>query len=103
MHESSAYSSKSDLEACFKSFMDKRNSKGPKMEHHSSNLLHLKMIYLTVCLEKPMCSILFKRNVWFIVSNAFCKSIKTIPVSNPQSKPVRILSVKKDKQKFVEW
>ena len=35
--------------------------------------------------------------------HAFCRSIKIIPVSKPSSKPFRILSVKKDKHRLVEW
>ena len=38
-----------------------------------------------------------------IVSNAFCKSIRTIPVSGPESKPFVILSWRYEKQVSVEW
>ena len=41
--------------------------------------------------------------LWSIVSNAFCKSIRTIPVRRPESKPFVILSWRYDKQVSVEW
>ena len=41
--------------------------------------------------------------LWSIVSNAFCKSIRTIPVRRPESKPFVILSCRYDKQVSVEW
>ena len=48
--------------------------------------------YLTVWSEKPIMLNLFKSMSWLIVSNAFWRSIKIIPVSNPSSKPFKILS-----------
>ena len=41
--------------------------------------------------------------LWSIVSNAFCKSIRTIPVRRTESKPFVILSWRYDKQVSVEW
>ena len=52
--------------------------------------------------EKPIASSFYNKNSWFIVSKAFCRSIKIIPVSKPSSKPFRILSVKKDRYRLVE-
>ena len=40
---------------------------------------------------------------WSIVSNSFCRSINIIPVNKPSSNPLKLLSVKKDKERFVEW
>ena len=40
---------------------------------------------------------------WFIVSKAFCKSMRIIPVSRPESKPVNILFVKYESEVSVEW
>ena len=44
--------------------------------------------------ENPIEDIFFNKMLWFMVSNAFCKSISIIPVKRPESKPVRILSVR---------
>ena len=40
---------------------------------------------------------------WSIVPNTFCRSINVIPVNKPLSNPFKILSVKKDKHRLVEW
>ena len=40
---------------------------------------------------------------WFIVSKAFCKSMRIIPVSRPKSKPVNIPFVKYESEVSVEW
>ena len=40
--------------------------------------------------------------LWSIVSNAFCKSVRTIPVRRTESKPFVILSWRYDKQVTVE-
>ena len=40
---------------------------------------------------------------WFIVSKAFCKSIRIIPVSRPESKLVNILFVKYENEVSVPW
>ena len=40
---------------------------------------------------------------WFIVLKAFCKLMRTIPVSRPESKPVNILFGKYESEVFVEW
>ena len=40
---------------------------------------------------------------WSIVLKAFLRSIKIIPVNQLLSNPFKILSAKKDKQRFVEW
>ena len=37
------------------------------------------------------------------VSKAFWRSVKIIAVNKPLSNSFKILSVKKDKQRFVEW
>ena len=41
--------------------------------------------------------------LWSIVSNAFCKSIRTIPVRRPELKPFVILSCRYDKEVSVKW
>ena len=56
----------------------------------------------TVELEKPRQFILPRRMPWSIVSKAFCRSINTIPVSNPFSKPVQTLSVRYDRQVSID-
>ena len=40
---------------------------------------------------------------WFIVSKAFCKSMRIIPVSRPESKPVNILFVKYESEVGPVW
>ena len=40
---------------------------------------------------------------WSIVLEAFCKSIRRIPVRRPELKPFVILSWRYDKQESVEW
>ena len=45
----------------------------------------------------------FKSMSWLIVSNAFWRSIKIIPVTKPSSKPFKILSFKKERHVSVEW
>ena len=40
---------------------------------------------------------------WSIVSNAFCKSIQTIPIRRPETNALVTLSWKYDKQVYVEW
>ena len=52
--------------------------------------------------EKPIASSFFNMISWFIVSKAFCRSTKIIPVSKPSPKPFRILSFKKDRHRFVQ-
>ena len=41
--------------------------------------------------------------MWFIVSNAFCRSIRMMPVKTPLSKSFTILSLRNDKNRSVEW
>ena len=38
-----------------------------------------------------------------MVPKAFCKSMRIIPVSRPESKPVNILSVRYEREISVEW
>ena len=38
-----------------------------------------------------------------MVSKAFCRSMRIIPVNRPESKPVSILSVKYAREVSVEW
>ena len=45
----------------------------------------------------------FKSMSWLIVSNAFWRSIKIIPVTKPSSKPFKILSFEKERHVSVEW
>ena len=40
---------------------------------------------------------------WSIVSKAFCKSMRIIPVSGPESKPVNNLFVKYESKVSAEW
>ena len=40
--------------------------------------------------------------LWSILSNGFCKSVKTILVRRPESKPFAVLSRRYDKQESVE-
>ena len=47
---------------------------------------------------------IFRSNIlWSIISNAFWRSINITPVRRPESKPLDILPVKKDRQKSIEW
>ena len=53
--------------------------------------------------KKPIASRFFIKISLFIVSKAFCRSIKIIPVSSKSSsKPFRTLSVKKDRHSLVK-
>ena len=49
------------------------------------------MYHAIVFPAKPRHLIFSRRMLWSIVSNAFWRSIKTIPVSNPSSKPILVL------------
>ena len=51
---------------------------------------------------KPIVCNLPRRISWFIVLKAFWRSISTIPVKSPLSKP-SILSLTEERQKLVEW
>ena len=53
--------------------------------------------------EKPRYFIFFIKIWWSMVSNAFCKSIKIIPVKRPFSNPVVILSVRCPRQVLVKY
>ena len=58
---------------------------------------------LTECLEKPVAYNFCRRMSCSIVSKAFCKSIKIMPVIETWSKRFGIFSFKKEKQKLAEW
>ena len=55
------------------------------------------------CLEEPIAYNLCSTMSWSIVSMAFFKSIKIIPVIKTWSTSLRILSFKNERQKLVEW
>ena len=44
-----------------------------------------------------------QQNLWFIMSNAFWRSISIIPFRKPSSTFFKILPVKSAKHRFVEW
>ena len=52
--------------------------------------------------QKPRKGIFLIKMLWSIVSNTFCKSIRTIPVWKLESKLFVILSWRHDKQESVE-
>ena len=62
------------------------------------------MIETIVCIgrKKSRDSRFFNNICCFFESKTFCGLIKIIPVSKPSSKPLRILSVKKDKHRLVK-
>ena len=110
---SSAYNNSSELTACGISFTYKRKSNGPRIEPSGTPqdnlpgeeyflptftindlLVRYELNQSIVDVEKPRYFILSRRMPRSIVSKAFCRSIKTIPVSNPSSKPVWTLLVK---------
>ena len=45
----------------------------------------------------------FKSMSWLIASNAFWRSIKTLPVIKPSSKPFKTFSFQKEGHVSVEW
>ena len=59
--------------------------------------------HATVFSEKPIVCNLPRRISWFIVSKDFWRSISIIPVKIPLSKPFSILSLRKERQRSVEW
>ena len=58
--------------------------------------------HLTVSSEKPIMLNSLNSISWLIVSNAFWRSIKIIPVSKMSSKPFKILSFKNERHVSVE-
>ena len=90
-----------------------KKSSGPKIEHCGTphvidalyefvfSILIINFLFerydeyhLIVSSEKPRKSIFLIKMLWSIVSNAFCKSIRTIPVRRPKLKPFVILSLR---------
>ena len=68
------------------------------------NFLYERYVYhLIFSSIKPRKDIFLIKMLWSIVPSAFCKSIRTIPVKRPESKPFVILSWRYDKQVSVEW
>ena len=59
--------------------------------------------HFVTSLEKPIYFIFSISILWSIVSKAFCKSIKIIPVNNPESNPFATLSCRYERQESVEW
>ena len=52
-------------------------------------------LYQTITSRENPNNGIFRSNIlWFIVTNAFWRSIKIIPVRRPESKPLDILPVK---------
>ena len=93
--------------------MDKRNKKGPKIDPCGtpySILALLEYLFLIFTqkhqlekfswnhiiewFENPREAIFLRRLSWLIVSNAFWKLMRIIPVSRPESKPDDVLSVR---------
>ena len=93
--------------------MDKRNKKGPKIDPCGtpySILALLEYLFLIFTqkhqlekfswnhiiewFENPREAIFLRRLSWLIVSDAFCKLMRIIPVSRPESKPDDVLSVR---------
>ena len=110
--ESSACRNKSQFTTCFISVTYKRNSKGPKIDPcgtpHSVFAVpeYLFLIFTRKLLserydwnhiikwfENPRETIFLSRMQWFVVSKAFCKSMRIILVSRPELKPVNILLI----------
>ena len=56
----------------------------------------------TECLMTPTAYNFCSRMSWSIVSKAFGESMKIMLVIKPWSKPLRILSFKKERQKSIE-
>ena len=121
-HESSAYKSKSQSTAFAMSFTYKRKINGPRIEpwgtpHErfpgkdnsfsifTKNVLFSKydLYQEMVDSPNPKHAILFKNISWSIVSNAFCKSIRIIPVNIPLSIPDKILLFNNERHVSVEY
>ena len=87
---------------------------GPPLDTHAGwenaflrltkNVLFMRSVrnQFTECLEQPIAYNFCCRMSSSVVSKAFCKSVKIMPVIKPWSKPFRILSFKNDKQKSVD-
>ena len=57
-----------------------------------------------IVLSENLIALTFGNKIsWSVVLNAFCRSIIITPVNKPLSNTSKLLSVKKDKQRFVEW
>ena len=93
--------------------MDKRNKKGPKIDAPGTPYSVLALLgylfliftqkhvlekfswnHIIEWFENPREAIFFRRMAWLIVSNAFCKLMRIIPFSRPESKPDDNLSVR---------
>ena len=93
--------------------MDKRNKKGPKIDAPGTPYSILALLgylfliftqkhvlekfrwnHIIEWFENPREAIFFRRMAWLIVSNAFCKLMRIIPFSRPESKPDDNLSVR---------
>ena len=125
---SSAYRNKSESTACFISLTYSRKNKGPNIDpwgtprsisaiqeyllwtftqkllfqiSTSASKVRLKPIYWTI--RKSKSRHFLSKMSWFMVSKAFCRSMRIISVNRPESKPVSILSVKYEKEVSVEW
>ena len=41
--------------------------------------------------------------LWFIISNAFCETIRIMPAHSPLSKPIKMLLLRSERNMSIEW
>ena len=93
---------------CLKNIMDVNQKQMRSQEWNPEELLKKSLVTNVVLkllntLLNLVALSFCNRTSWFIVSNAFRRSISIIPVIKPSSNPFNILSVKCVKHRFVNW
>ena len=91
------YGNNSQSTACFMSLTYSRNKKGPNIKDRNTRIFTLNVYSKTSIwkvrlkpVRKSKSRHFLSKMSWFMVSKAFSRSMRIIPVNRPESKPVSI-------------